>query len=151
MARKQGKSHQTQWAGQFGAAHELTRRGYTVAFTMGNTPNTDLLCKSPKGYAFSTQVKSLSSKTYFLYQESFLTPNPNLYFIFVLVPENIDQSLEYFVLNNEHFLRIVKEENQRLKEEERKRGKPYAKFSPGIIYHTLNRDEFRNAWYNLPE
>ena len=84
MARKQGKSHQTQWAGQFGAAHEMTRRGYTIAFTMGNTPNTDLLCKSPKGYAFSIQVKSLSSKTYFLYQESFLTSNPNLYYIFVL-------------------------------------------------------------------
>jgi len=147
MARKQGKKIQTQWAGQFGAAHELTRHGYTVAFTMGNTPDTDLLCKSPKGYAFSTQVKSLSSKTCFLYQESLLMPNPNLYFIFVLVPENIDQSPEYFVLNNEQFLRTVKEEKQ--KEEERKRGKPYAEFPPGIMYHTLNRDEFRNAWHNL--
>ena len=29
------KRHHTQWAGQFGAAHELIRRGYSVTFTMG--------------------------------------------------------------------------------------------------------------------
>ena len=146
--------HQTQWAGQFGVAREMTRRGYLVTFTMGNAPTTDLLCKSPQGIEFSVQVKSLKTKNYFLYQDSLLTSNSNLYFVFVLVPEVVPvidpQTTEYFVLNKEQFLRTVKEENKRLKSEEEKRGRPFAPYSPGIIYHTLNKDEFRNAWHNLP-
>jgi len=56
----------------------------------------------------------------------------------------------YPVINYAQFLSIVKEENARQKEAEKVRGKPYAEFSPGINYRTLNRDEFRNAWHNLP-
>ncbi|RJR36087.1 MAG: hypothetical protein C4567_14100 [Deltaproteobacteria bacterium] len=145
-----GRRHQTQWAGQFGVAHEMTRRGYLVAFTMGNAPNADLLCKSPKEQEFSLQVKSLRSKTYYLYQESLLDPNSDLYFVFVLVPEALLKPSEYFVLNSAQFQSIVKEENTMMKKAEKERGKPYAKFSPGISYRTLNRDEFRNAWHNLP-
>jgi len=145
-----GTRHQTQWSGQFGVAHEMTRRGYLVAFTMGNAPTVDLLCKSPNEQDFSVQVKSLRSKTYFIYQESLLAPNPNLYIVFVLVPEAPLEPAEYFVLNNAQFLSIDKEEKARLKEAEKVRGKPYAAFSPGINYTTLNRDEFRNAWHNLP-
>jgi hypothetical protein len=146
----QGTRHQTQWSGQFGVAHEMARRGYLVAFTMGNAPTVDLICISPNKQEFSVQVKSLRSKTYFIYQESLLSPEPNLYIVFVLVPEAPLKPAEYFVLNNTQFLSIVKEENERLKEAEKVRGKPYAAFSPGINYTTLNRDEFRNAWHNLP-
>jgi hypothetical protein len=117
---------------------------------MGNAPTVDLLCKSPNEQDFSVQVKSLRSKTYFIYQESLLAPNPNLYIVFVLVPEAPSGPAGNFVLNNAQFLSLVKEENARLKEAERVRGKPYAAFSPGINYATLNRDEFRNAWHNLP-
>jgi len=145
----------TQWAGQFGVAHELARRGYLVSFTLGNAPIVDLLCISPKGHEFSLQVKSLKSKTYFLYQKSLLIENPNLYFVFVLIPQIVDEDQvlppEYFVLNNRQFQMIVGEENQRMKEEEIRRGRPYADFAPGIIYRTLNKIEFRNAWHNLPE
>jgi hypothetical protein len=59
------RSYQTQWAGQFGVAHELVRRGYLVTFTTGNARDDDLLCLSQSGDAFSVQVKSLSSKTFF--------------------------------------------------------------------------------------
>ena len=143
--------HQTQWAGQFGVAHELTRRGYLVTFTMGNAPATDLLCKGPQGKSFSVQVKSLRTKNYFLYQKSLLVSNPDLCFVFALVPDELAQPPEYFVLNNAQFLAVVKKEKRRLKEREKERGRPFKSFSPGIIYHTLNQDEFRNAWQNLPE
>jgi hypothetical protein len=146
--------NQTQWAGQFGVAHELARRGYLVSFTLGNAPVVDLLCISPKGHEFSVQVKSLKSKNYFIYQTSLLELDPNLYFVFVLIPPISSEAhalpVEYFVLNNEQFHLLVEEENQRQKEEERKRGKPYAAFAPSIYYRTLNRSEFRNAWHNLP-
>jgi hypothetical protein len=128
----------------------MTRRGYFVAFTTGNAPSVDLLCKSPKGNEFSVQVKALRFKTYFIYQESLLAPNPDLYIVFVLVPEDPLERAEYFVLNHAQFLRIVKEENERQEEAETERGRPYAHFAPGINYRTLNRKEFLNAWDNLP-
>jgi len=146
--------YQTQWAGQFGVAHEMTRRGYLVTFTMGNAPTADLLCKSPNGIEFSVQVKSLKSKNYFLYQEPLLHTNSYLFFVFVLVPTTIGYSNlnppEYFVLDKPQFLKAVAEETERAIEVEKKRGRPFAKFSPGINYRTINKDEYRNAWQNLP-
>jgi len=147
--------HQTQWAGQFGVAHEMTRRGYLVTFTMGNAPAADLLCKSPHGVEFSVQVKSLKAKNYFLYQDSLLKNESNLYFIFVLVPlvlkESNPKSTEYFVLSKKQFMGLVDEETARMKATEQKRGRPYAPFASGISYSALNKEEFLNAWTNLPE
>ena len=113
------RHYQTQWAGQFGVAHELTRRGYLVTFTTGNAPGDDLLCQSPSGVAFSIQVKSLSSKTYFLYQKS-LEENPlrTRFFVFVFIPRDLSSEPQYFVLNSEQFLRLVEEQKQVAKEAE---------------------------------
>jgi len=145
------KHYKTQWSGQFGVAHELTRRGYLVTFTTGNAPAADLLCESPSGNAFSVQVKSLSSKTYFLYQPSLLEPNADRFFVFVLVPASVDKRPEYFVLNGEQFREVVDEQEELLRASEKKRGKPYAKFSAGINYGTLARHDFLDAWENLPQ
>jgi len=145
------KHYKTQWSGQFGVAHELTRRGYLVTFTTGNAPAADLLCESPTGVAFSVQVKSLSSKTYFLYQKSLLEPNVSRFFVFVLVPPSLSKRPEYFVLSNQQFRQVVEEQEELLRESEKRRGKPYAKFSLGINYGTLARHDFLDAWENLPE
>jgi len=85
------RSYQTQWAGQFGVAHELVRRGYLVTFTTGNALGDDLLCLSPSGVAFSDQVKSLSFKGYFIYQKSLLESPPTRFLVFVLVPRDCSQ------------------------------------------------------------
>ena len=147
--------YQTQWAGQYGVAHELTRRGYLVSFTIGNAPKTDLICTSPKGKDFSVQVKSLKSKSYFLYQESLLSTESDLYFVFVLVPDIQNEKsilpVEYYILDINQFRQIVEIEKLRLKKEEEKRGKSYAKFSPGIIYATIKDSGYRDAWNNLPK
>lgn len=144
------KNYQTQWVGQFGVAHELTRRGYLVSFTTGNAPADDLLCKSPSGESFSVQVKSLSSKTYFLYQPSLLEPKNDRFFVFVLIPQIVSDRPEYFVMNNRQFRNIAKEQDQIIKDKEKKRGKPYKSFAPGINYNTIARHDFRDAWHNLP-
>ena len=57
----------------FGVAHEMTRRGYLVSFTMGNATAIDLLCRSPKGQDFSLQVKTLKAKGWFIFQEEMLS------------------------------------------------------------------------------
>ncbi|MBE0426878.1 MAG: hypothetical protein IBX72_09560 [Nitrospirae bacterium] len=142
---------ETQWAGQFGVAHELTRRGYLVTFTTGNAPAADLLCESPSDIAFSVQIKSLSSKTYFIYQQSLLEPNASRFFVFVFVPASLSEKPQYFVLNNQQFRDIVEEQEQLLREAEKKRGRPYAEFAPGINYGTLAHHDFLDAWDNLPQ
>jgi len=150
--KAKGKKHHTQWAGQFGAAHELAKRGYLIAFTSGNAPGTDLLCQSPDGTSFSLEVKTLSSKTYYLCQDHLQQPNPSRHFVFVLLPSSLLERPEYYVLNNRQFLEIVEEQKQLTKASETKRGKPYADFSFGINYRTLSRNEFRDAWEkNLPK
>src|SRR5947208_726636 len=93
----------TQWAGQFGVAHELCRRGYLVTFTMGNAPEVDLLCRSPKGKDFAVQVKSLSSKTSFIFGRGVVDDKRDecndLYFVFVLLPQDHLERAEYYVVN----------------------------------------------------
>lgn len=52
------KSHRGN-ASQFFVAGELCRRGYAAVVTMGNTPNTDILCSNREGTRFvHIQVKT---------------------------------------------------------------------------------------------
>ena len=37
---------------QFFVAAELCRRGYVAVVTMGNTPNTDILCSNSGGFTY---------------------------------------------------------------------------------------------------
>jgi len=144
--------HHTQWAGQFGVAHELAKRGYLVAFTSGNAPGTDLLCQSPGEKSFSLEVKTLSSKTYYLCQDHLQEPNESRHFVFVFLPSSPVERPEYYVLNNRQFLETVEEQKELTKTSEAKRGKPYADFSFGIAYKTISKSEFRDAWEkNLPK
>lgn len=144
------KNYKTQWAGQFGVAHELTRRGYLVAFTTGNAPRVDLLCQSPSRVPFSVQVKSLSSKTVFLFQKSLLEARPECFLVFVHVPDAIKKPAEYFVLTNEQFRRVAEEEEQHAMEDEKKGGGTWT--MPGITYRRLaGHPELRDAWASLPE
>jgi hypothetical protein len=52
--------HQVQWAAQFAVGAELARRGYSVAFFLGNEPGHDLLCAAQQD--FRIQVKGFSWK-----------------------------------------------------------------------------------------
>lgn len=46
-------------ASQFFVAGELCRRGWVAVVTLGNTPNTDILCSNPQGTKFAhIQVKT---------------------------------------------------------------------------------------------
>lgn len=144
--------HHTQWAGQFGVAHELVRRGYLVAFTLGNALGTDLLCQSPEEKSFSLEVKTLSSRTYYLCQDHLQEPNESRHFVFVFLPSSTEKRPEYYVFNNQQFLEVVEEQKELTKASEAKRGKPYADFSFGIAYKTIAKSGFRDAWErNLPE
>ncbi len=84
------KRYQTQWAAQFFAAGELTRRKYLVALTNGNAEFADLLVKSPKGHYFSVDVKGMSAKNYwFIKKPESNGDQDNKYFLFVYVPKDL--------------------------------------------------------------
>jgi hypothetical protein len=72
-----------QWAAQFAVASELVKRGYEVAFTMGNHPTKDLLVISPKGTPFSVDVKGLYKKNVWAVKKSPVTKD--LFYIFAYV------------------------------------------------------------------
>lgn len=145
------KRYTTQWIGQFAVASELTRRNYLVSLTHGNAPIRDMLCQSPNGANFTIQVKSLTTKTYFPFQDNLINNKfSDLYLFFVYIPEDLSQSLEYFILSYDKFLAIWKEEQKKWAEKEKLRAKPYAKWSNGIQYKTLLKSSAKNDWSALP-
>ena len=73
------------------------------------------------------------------------------FFVFVLVPRNYSKQPEYFVMTYMQFMRLTEEQNQIVQEREKERGTPYAKFALGIAYSIVAKNDFRNAWGNLPE
>jgi hypothetical protein len=90
-------SHRTQWAAQFAVASELCKRGYEVAFTMGNHPSVDLLVNSPNQVAFSVDVKGLYKKNFWAVRAKAV--KQNLFYILALVP-NEGQN-RFFILTQE--------------------------------------------------
>lgn len=89
-------------ASQFYVAGELCRRGYAAVVTLGNTPNTDVLCSNKAGTRFAhIQVKtfvpgtmtcSVGLKAERAYDQSF-------FWILAGIPlPNSSRSFEYFII-----------------------------------------------------
>lgn len=104
-------NYQTQWASQFYAAAELTRRGYLVSLTFGNAPISDLLVQSPLGNHFTVDVKGQSSKNFWLIQPR--KPNPNHYFILVYLPKGYEQP-KYFIISSDELMKKREEYKNRM-------------------------------------
>jgi hypothetical protein len=104
------EKYHTQWAAQFYAAAELTRRGYLVSLTLGNAKGTDLLVESCDRRRFSVQVKGAKTKAGWYVKES---PSPAAFFILVYVPEEVENPPQFFVLTGEETMALVKEYDQR--------------------------------------
>jgi hypothetical protein len=95
MATHRSK-YQTQWSAQFLLAGELSRRGYMVSFTIGNAPTIDLNAISPSGVQFGIQVKGLKRSNFWLFER--VEPRNDLFFAFVLVPEDLQKSPSFFIM-----------------------------------------------------
>jgi len=105
----QGTRYRTQWATQFFAAAELTRRGYLVSLIFGNALASDLLVQSPMGSLFTVDVKGQSNKSFWLIQ-----PRPSLsdhYFILVYLPKK-GEPPKYFILSSDELMKRREEYKQ---------------------------------------
>jgi hypothetical protein len=87
MKRERDKQ-QTSSAAVLAIGAELSRRGYDVTFTLGNTRRVDMLCSVPNGPLFKIQVKGISGEWGFYIDKSFFEgeTQQNLFLVVVLVP-----------------------------------------------------------------
>ena len=136
------RNYQTQWASQFYAAAELTRRGYLVSLTFGNAPESDLLVHSDySDNNFTVDVKGQSSMNFWLIQPR--KPNPNHYFILVYLPSGYKQP-KYFIISSDMLMKK--------REEYKNRMMPKGKYKDalgGINWSTAL--ECENKWDDLPK
>ena len=96
-SKKRHPQHQTQWAAQFAVASELCKRGYQVAFTMGNHPVIDLMVISPNGTPFSVDVKGLHKRAFWPMLRKNSTKD--LFYVLALVPSGKEN--KFFILNQD--------------------------------------------------
>jgi hypothetical protein len=122
---------------------ELSRRGYDVAFTLGNTPRLDLLCSAPNGVAFKVQVKGISHPSGFYMQPPFLTSRADneLFLVVVFVPLN-EKAFRFFILSHKEAIA-----ESRKMPKKRQDGRPYTKGS-GLNFGSVT--PYESAWETFP-
>lgn len=137
----QRKKYQTQWATQFYAAAELTRRGYLVSLTFGNAPSIDLFVESPSGQQFTVDVKGQSTRNFWIIQHRIF--NANHFFILVYLPKNMEQP-HYYILSSDELMKR--------RDEYRQTSEPKGKYRDdlGGINFTTALD-YQDNWRILPE
>lgn len=91
-------------ASQFFVAGELCRRGYSAVVTMGNTPNTDILCSNLEGTKFvHIQVKTYvpGIRTCSVGQKAEKYFGENFFWVLGGIPHpGTDRSFEYYIIPN---------------------------------------------------
>jgi len=137
----QTKKYQTQWAAQFYAAAELTRRGYLVSLTLGNAPVADLLVISPDGRNFMVDVKGQATGNFWIIKRR--PPQDNLFYILVYLPRD-GGYLKFFILSYSELMKEREEYRKRIKS----KGGKYRDSLGGINWSTALKYEDR--WDKLP-
>lgn len=89
-------------ASQFFVAGELCRRGYSAVVTLGNTPNTDILCSNIEGTRFiHIQVKTFipGNPTCSVGMKAEKYFGDNFFWILAGIPEpQSNSSFEYYII-----------------------------------------------------
>jgi len=145
VAKKRG-TYRVSMAATFAVASELSRRGYNVGLTVGNTPKVDLICSVPEGKAFKVQVKGSSGKTGVFIQTAFFDEpaQENLFLIVVLVPPLPDPfGPKFFVLTHAQAIERWK------KYMTKKDGTPYSPSSADGLYWR-DIEPYEGKWETLP-
>lgn len=141
MAGLQQKKYQTQWATQFYASAELTRRDYLVSLTFGNAPVADILAVSPGGWHFMVDMKGQASRNFWLFQD--VKPRDDLYYILVYLPKN--EPPRFFIMSSFEKVKKIKEHEKAVKA----RGRIYKPYARGFNFSVAL--EYENQWHKLPQ
>lgn len=145
-------------ASQFFVAGELCRRGYSAVITLGNTPNTDILCSNMAGTKFvHIQVKTFvpGNRTCSVGVKSEKDFGPNFFWVLGGIPKpNSTADFEYYIIPSAVMAKNVSESHQRwlnapgLKGQEHKDSNVRTIHIPPYksAYSELNIAEYRDRW-----
>jgi hypothetical protein len=140
---RQSRRYQTQWTAQFYAAAELTRRGYLVAFTLGNAPATDLLVSRSDGKAhFRVDVKRQSTRNFWLVRGQEV--EHDLYYVLVYIPRNLADHPQYFILSSAEMTHESAQDRRAIES----RGTEYRENLAGMNWSAALK--YKDRWNILP-
>jgi len=138
--------HRTQWAAQFAVASELCKRGYEVAFTMGNHPSVDIMVKSQNGVSFGVDVKGLYKRNFWVVRSK--PSQANLYYVFAFVPDG--RPNDFFVLSQVEVNTEIESEfrSARLRADAKGRSTERVELFPCISWKMA--EKYKDCWQTLP-
>ena len=100
-------------ASQFFVAGELCRRGLVAVVTLGNTPNTDILCSNTEGTRFAhIQVKAFKPQDdrCMVSQKAEINYGYNFFWVLGGIPQpDSDDDFEYYVIPSRIMAKNTKE------------------------------------------
>ena len=144
-------------ASQFFIAGELCRRGAVAVVTMGNCPNTDILCSNTKGTRFAhIQVKTFrpGDKTCPVGEKAETEYGDNFFWILGGIPQS-DSSHQfvYYVIPSPVMAREIRRNHQKWLDTPGKRGQPHnptnmrcIELPPRLNHTGWSIEPFRNRW-----
>lgn len=155
-SNKNNKNHRGS-ASQFFIAGELCRRGYVAVVTMGNTPNTDILCSNTEGTKFiHIQVKTFrpGDRTCSVGMKAEKNYGSNFFWILGGIPEgNKKDDFVYYIIPSKEIAKHVKESHFIWKNRKRKDGQPRKDTSlrmieipPRKCVNGWSIDKYKNRW-----
>lgn len=139
--------HRTQWAAQFAVASELCKRGYEVAFTMGNHPSVDIMVVSPKGVAFGIDVKGLYKRNFFVVKPKEI--RADLFYVLTFVPDNAPN--QFFILSQDEANRAVAEGLEHSRKVAAAKGKSAGEADSFPCIGWKAAHQFDGKWRTLPD
>jgi hypothetical protein len=102
---------------QFFVAGELCRRGHAAVVTLGNTPNTDILCSNSAGTKFAhIQVKTFvpRNRTCSVGQKAERDFGSNFFWVLGGIPHPDSlEPFEYYIIPSSEMARNIKESHER--------------------------------------
>ena len=144
-------------ASQFFVAGELCRRGYAAVVTLGNTPNTDVLCSNTEGTRFvHIQVKTYrpGNATCSVGMKTAKNFGPNFFWVLSGLPKpGSEAAQEYFVIPAVEMAKHVSEAHRQWLETPGKKGQPHkdnpvrtVALPPRRSFSGWDISPYRNRW-----
>lgn len=144
-------------ASQFFVAGELCRRGYSAVVTLGNTPNTDILCSNIAGTKFvHIQVKTFvpGSRTCSLGMKAEKNFGENFFWVLGGIPKvSQEADFEFFIIPSSEMSKNIKEAHKLWLKTPGKKGQPHkdgsmrtVRLPPGVSRNGWDITEYKNKW-----
>jgi len=149
-------------ASQFFVAGELCRRGYSAVVTLGNTPNTDILCSNLEGTKFvHIQVKTFvpGGNTCSVGLKSEKDFGNNFFWVLGGIPRP-EQELEfvYYIISSSEMAKNVVKAHQLWLKTPGKNGREHKESTlrvvhipPGTSFSGWDISEYKNRWDLIEE